>query len=328
VQIVFAGKAHPKDNPGKELIRQIVQFARQPEVRHQVVFIEDYDMHVTSLMVEGVDIWLNTPLRPREASGTSGMKAAMNGVQNLSILDGWWDEADYHQTGWPIGRGEVYNDHQYQDELESDSIYELLEEEIIPTFYDRGADELPRRWIQRMKQAIRLNVPQFSTWRMVREYAERAYFPISDYFERMRTQDYAPARTLTQWCQQLLEHWYHLQVVQVQVKDANGQILSLDDQAYAVKATEPLTVIAHLKLGILNPTDVIVQTYQGPVNEAGEIMGGTAAPMPYSGQAGELAVFTGQVHYTASGLQGLALRILPYHPDLHDPYELRLIHWA
>ncbi|MFM6308296.1 MAG: alpha-glucan family phosphorylase, partial [Dolichospermum sp.] len=181
VQFVIAGKAHPKDIPGKELIRDINHFIREHHLEKQVVFVPNYDIHIARLMVAGCDIWLNTPRRPREASGTSGMKAAMNGLPNLSVLDGWWDEADYVRTGWAIGHGENYEDPNYQDEIEANALYELLEKEVIPLFYDhRDGDGLPRLWVAKMKDAIRLNCPFFNTARMVGEYAVRAYFPASD----------------------------------------------------------------------------------------------------------------------------------------------------
>jgi glycogen phosphorylase len=127
VQFVIAGKAHPKDNPGKELIQQILRFIREEGMQDSMVFLENYDLEISRLMVAGCDVWLNTPRRPREASGTSGMKAAMNGSLNLSVLDGWWDEADYAATGWPIGHGEFYEDAEYQDEIEANALYELIE---------------------------------------------------------------------------------------------------------------------------------------------------------------------------------------------------------
>jgi starch phosphorylase len=331
VQIIFAGKAHPRDNPGKELIREIVQVARQPEFRSRIVFIEDYDMYVTSLMVAGADIWLNNPLRPREASGTSGIKSSMNGGLNLSILDGWWDEADYHQTGWPIGRGEEYTDRAYQDQVESNAIYNLLEQEIAPIFYTRGQDGLPRTWIQRMKTTIRLNAPQFSAERMVKEYAERAYFRISDYHRRMQRDQFQAARSFTHWQQQLLEHWYEVQVINVEIRDHNNSLLTPEgdgEQGPVLKAHDPLTVNARIRLHGLKPQDLLVQVYLGAVNEEGDILEGRAMPLTFMQEQDQLALFSGHVHYDDSGLQGLALRLLPHHPDLNDPLELRLMRWA
>ncbi|GAB4212510.1 MAG: glycosyltransferase family 1 protein [Synechococcales cyanobacterium] len=323
-QIIFAGKAHPKDHPGKELIRAIVQFGRQTGLADRMVFIEDYDMHVTGLMVAGVDVWLNTPLRPREASGTSGMKAAMNGAQNLSVLDGWWDEADYHRTGWPIGQGEDYNDRAYQDEVESNAIYDLLEKEIVPLFYRKSKDGLPRQWIHRLKNTIQLNAPLFSTWRMVQDYAEQAYFPVSGYFNRMHKDDYAPAKALAAWQQHLVNHWYEVEIGEVLVEGSQGETLT--DKT--LNAHQNICVQARLRLKSLQPQDLTVQVYQGSMDEAGNMLAGRSLAMDFVGMEGDTALFRVELHYSKSGLQGLGLRILPHHADLHSPQELRLLRWA
>jgi starch phosphorylase len=337
VQFIFAGKAHPKDNPGKELIRQIVQFARQEKVRHRIVFIEDYDMFVGNLMVAGADVWLNNPLRPREASGTSGMKGAANGILNLSVLDGWWAEADYFNTGWPIGRGEDYFDRDYQDRVESNAIYDTIEHEVAPQFYTHDGDGLPRQWIRRMKQSIRLNAPLFSTERMLQEYAERAYFFVSQYCDRMRTDTYANARKLVDWQEHLLQYWYHVEVERVdvlpQVQAVSPQQGTMppdesDAVLSSISVNDPVAVTAYVNLSQLQPSDILVQIYQGPVDETGNITQGTATAMDYIRQEGDLAVYQGKVSYPTSGLQGLALRLLPYHPDLGDLLEMRLVRWA
>ncbi|MBD3325018.1 alpha-glucan family phosphorylase, partial [candidate division KSB3 bacterium] len=185
VQIIFSGKAHPKDDPGKSLIQQIVNLARQDRFRRRIVFLEDYDMAVARYLVQGSDVWLNTPLRPREASGTSGIKAAANGVLNLSILDGWWDEAYQPDVGWAIGRRETYEDQQYQDAVEAENLYDLLEQEVVPLFYDRSVDGLPRRWISHMKACIGKLCHFFNTHRMVQEYAEHSYLPAADQYNTL-----------------------------------------------------------------------------------------------------------------------------------------------
>ncbi|MEQ8959394.1 MAG: alpha-glucan family phosphorylase, partial [Coleofasciculus sp. C2-GNP5-27] len=167
VQFVISGKAHPKDMPGKDLIRNIIHTIREAGLDNSVVFVPNYDIHIARLMVSGCDIWLNTPRRPREASGTSGMKGSMNGLMNVSILDGWWDEADYVRTGWSIGHGEEYDNPEYEDEIEANALYDLLEQEIVPLFYNRDNEGLPRGWIAKMKDAIRLNCPTFNTARML-----------------------------------------------------------------------------------------------------------------------------------------------------------------
>jgi starch phosphorylase len=185
VQIVFAGKAHPADPGGKEYIQQVYQFAQDPEFGGRVVFLEDYDLHMARFLVQGVDIWLNNPRRPNEASGTSGMKAAMNGVPNLSVLDGWWPEA-YHPAqdgrpanGWAFGEVQ-YQDWAAQDEVDSQALYRLLEEQVVPLYYDRDTAGIPRGWVQVMKEAMRTSLASFSMRRMVKEYVHEMYLPAMD----------------------------------------------------------------------------------------------------------------------------------------------------
>ena len=173
VQFVFAGKAHPQDYPAKELIQRLVHFARDPAVRRRIIFLEEYDLGVAEMLVQGVDVWLNNPRRPKEASGTSGMKVVPNGGLNLSVLDGWWAEAFDGENGWAIGHGENYEDSDAGDEIEARELLELLEHQVIPEFYQRGPDHLPHRWIKRMKHSMHTLSGRFSTDRMVREYAER-----------------------------------------------------------------------------------------------------------------------------------------------------------
>ena len=177
MQLIFAGKAHPLDEPGKELLRTVVQESQRPRLRDRIVFLEDYDMHVARYLVQGVDVWLNVPRRPLEASGTSGMKAAVNGGLNLSVLDGWWAEGYTPDTGWAIGSGEQYEDPEENDAVEAEALYTLLEREVIPAFYSRDSSGRPREWTTMMTASIRNAGGRFSTGRMVRDYAERAYLP-------------------------------------------------------------------------------------------------------------------------------------------------------
>jgi starch phosphorylase len=178
VQLIFAGKAHPADDPGKMLIQSIYTHAKHNEMGGRVAFIEDYDMHMARYMLQGVDLWLNNPLRPREASGTSGMKAAVNGIPNLSILDGWWAEGYNGANGWAIGDGTVGEDREKQDAEDANAIYGLLEDEIVPLFYDRDRDDIPRGWVEIMRESIRSCAPQFGTRRMVKQYATDLYLKV------------------------------------------------------------------------------------------------------------------------------------------------------
>jgi starch phosphorylase len=177
VQIVFAGKAHPADDPGKHLIQEIYNLAKEVAFGGRIAFVEDYDMHVARYLVQGVDVWLNTPRRPREASGTSGMKAALNGVLNLSVLDGWWAEGYNGANGWAISGGEAYEDHRAQDEADVSALYRLLEEEVVPLYYQQDTDGVARAWVRVVKESIRTAAPIFCTRRMLKEYTEKLYVP-------------------------------------------------------------------------------------------------------------------------------------------------------
>jgi starch phosphorylase len=321
LQFMIAGKAHPKDTPGKELIRDIVRFSREEDVRHSVVFIEDYDTYVSGLMLAGCDIWLNTPLRPREASGTSGMKAAMNGCLNLSVLDGWWAEADYFNTGWPIGLGEEYDDLEYQNRVESNAIYEILDKDALPLFYHRVEESIPSDWIAKMKDAIRLNTPLFNTARMVRDYAVEAYIPASDRMGKLRANDYVKAKDLAHWKQNLTKEWHNISIKSVEVSTDASDVSD-------IKVSQPISVKAEIYLAGLKPDDVEVELYQGIVEESGEVEEGKSYPMALHGDRNGVSVYTAQTSYAGSGLHGLSLRILPKHPSLSNSYEPRLIHWA
>ncbi len=332
VQFLVAGKAHPKDSPGKELIRDIVHFTREEGMRRHVVFVPDYDIHVSRIMVAGCDVWLNTPRRPREASGTSGMKASMNGLPNLSILDGWWDEADYVRTGWPIGHGEDYDDLEYQDEVEANALYDLLEKDVVPLFYDRDQDGLPRGWIAKMKHAIQLNCPFFNTARMVREYAMRGYFPASDRYRVMTSDNYAPAKEMARWKAKLTENWDKIKIEEVDVSStaAESDAPTLDKSApLDIKVNQSIAIKARVNLGALTPDDVQVELFQGSVNPAGDIANGVPVVMNYQGQDQQkCSIYTIDLAYTSSGMQGLSLRVLPKHEHLSSPHDLGLILWA
>jgi glycogen phosphorylase len=317
VQFVIAGKAHPKDIPGKELIQRIVQFTREENMT-SVVFVPDYDIYVSRLMVSGCDIWLNTPRRPREASGTSGMKAAMNGLPNVSILDGWWDEADYIRTGWPIGHRETYQDETYQDDVEANAFYDLLEKEVVPMFYDRDSEGIPRRWVAKMKDAISLNAPRFNTSRMLRDYADQGYVPANKRQVIMGANHYQNGKEMAQWKAHILENWYGLKIKAV---DATApEQLSVNQE---------IQVEAKINLGKLQATDVRVEVYQGSIDSHdGKITDAKTSVMTSTTTAGGETTYTGTISYQASGLQGFSVRVLPNHPHLSNPHELGLIHWA
>src|SRR5439155_2023782 len=184
---------------GKELIAEILHTARRPELRRRVVFLEDYDINMARMLVQGVDVWLNNPRRPLEASGTSGMKVSCNGGLNLSILDGWWDEGHAQDNGWAIGAGEEYTDLTYQDDVESRAIYDLLEQEIVPLFYTRTSDGLPRGWLKAMKRTMTSLCPVFNTGRMVAEYVNTCYVPSAQRSKELTADNLSKSQQLAQW---------------------------------------------------------------------------------------------------------------------------------
>ncbi|HNT76602.1 MAG TPA: alpha-glucan family phosphorylase [Anaerolineae bacterium] len=318
VQFIFAGKAHPYDNPGKELIQQILNLSRQEGFRRHIVFLEDYDMTIARYMVQGADVWLNTPRRPREASGTSGMKAAANGVLNLSILDGWWDEAYTSEVGWAIGRGELYADEKYQDQVEAEALYDLLERDVVPLFYERGRDRLPRRWIDKMKACIAALSHFFNTNRMVAEYTDRFYMPAAHRYAELTADAMARTRALAAWKLRLYANWEQIRIEWVESELPN-----------AIKVGAPVTVNTQVYLGALKPEDVCVQLYMGLVNPQGDIVKGSATPMKPIERMGEgRYFFSASVAGAMSGLHGYTVRVLPSHPDLVTPFLPGFIKWA
>ena len=318
IQIIFAGKAHPKDLEGKRLIRNIVQFARRENVRHRVVFLENYDMSSSRVIMQGVDVWLNNPRRLMEASGTSGMKAAVNGALNLSILDGWWCEGYglEQDNGWAIGKDEVYDDLELQDDVESGTIYDLIENEITPAFYDRGRDKLPRRWISHMKSSMRSITPMFNTNRMVWEYTQKHYIPLFKRYKELESEDFKVARDLAQWRAMVTEQWPQIWI---------GEIIS--NNGNELKVGKKLIVTAKVFLADLKVGDVSVQLYSGPLDTKNQIIEAETTNMIHVNSEGNLEIFEGVLDCSASGLQGFTVRIIPHNKHLAQPFQMGLICW-
>jgi starch phosphorylase len=319
VQILFAGKAHPRDDPGKQLVREIVQAARQPAFRNRIVFLEDYDQVVARYLVQGVDVWLNTPRRPLEASGTSGMKAAFNGALNLSVLDGWWDEAYSLRSGWAIGKGEEYGDHEYQDRVEAGALYDLLENEVVPLFYRRGADHLPRGWIALMRSTVSELCPVFNTNRMVFQYVVDGYEVARHRRQRLEEDDERRARALAAWKASVRQAWRQVRINRVEV------VLPTP-----FKVGGGCEVRAWVHPGPLTAADLMVQVWVGKVNEARDIVQPRAVTMTAqpAGAAPDELLFTARVPCQTSGTHGLTVRALPRHEDLGHLHETGLITWA
>jgi len=319
VQLLMAGKAHPRDEGGKDLIRQIIHFARQDEARRRIVFLEDYDLALARQMVQGVDVWLNTPRRPMEASGTSGMKVLPNGGLNLSVPDGWWAEAYDPEVGWSIGRGEEYADPAEQDRVEANTLYELLENDVVPLFYDRSPEGIPRAWIGKMKNSMRRLCPVYNTNRMVAEYTQRFYIPALQRQEALAADHLARARSLVEWKQRLRAGWPQVQIAQVEAQPPPDET--------PLHVGHRLRVAASIHLGVLSPQDVTVQAFHGPLDADNRIAGGEPAPLTWKAAQNGLHQYEGEITLSASGLQGFSVRVLPTHPDAALPLELPLITW-
>ncbi len=322
VQLIFAGKAHPKDHPGKELIRQLVHMAHEDRFRNRIVFVEDYNIEVGRYMVQGVDIWLNNPRRPLEASGTSGMKVPPNGGVNLSIMDGWWCEGYDVDNGWSIGAGEDYEEHPaeqaYQDDVESTNLYDLLENEIVPLFYDRSSDDVPREWTRVMKNSMRTVNAEFNTNRMVEEYTERFYIPCVENAARLSAEGYAKARTLADWRRRMRADWKSLTIASVAAPPLNSQPMGTS-----------LAVSADIVLGNVPVDEVLVEVYHGLLGTDGEISDGeTATLFPGDVDSEGRVCFTGEIHCRRAGQRGFTVRAVPRKNGYPlDRFETGLITW-
>ena len=317
LQIVFAGKAHPHDIPGKELIRELVHFSRKEEVRGRLVFLEDYDMTIAHYMTAGSDVWLNTPRRPLEASGTSGMKAGMNGVLNCSVLDGWWAEGYNPGIGWKVGSGEEYRDEDLQDKIESEALYDLLEREIVPMFYRRGRDNLPREWIARMRASMRETGIQFSSHRMLEEYHTRYYQPALAGAVALRDAAYQPARDLADYLDRAGRAWNGVRVDSVTT-----------DAPPVIERGTKVEVRAMVDLGGLDASEVLVECFYGQVDAKGGISSPRRLEMSAGETAGNLRAFSVRANGSQSGQVGYSVRVLPRHPALAGRFVPGLLRWA
>ncbi len=316
VQFIFAGKAHPADSAGKELIKQLAHFARDPQMRDSVVFIENYDMNVARHMVQGVDVWLNTPRRPLEASGTSGMKGAANGVLNLSIPDGWWAEGYDAEVGWCIGAGETYEDPEYQDSVEANALYDLLERYVVQLYYQRDGGGLPAGWIAKMKAAMKRLAPVFNTNRMVSEYAERFYIPAAIRSRSLTGGDRQRVKDLVSWRREVVKHWPEVKVEKVEQKNENH-----------LHVGSRIPVRVKVKLGALKPDQVSVELYHGLVNVEREVGEGVVTPLQVKEGDNGSWWYEGVLPCRDSGLYGYAVRVRPFHADALVPNEMTLITW-
>jgi len=320
VQFIFAGKAHPQDEEGKRLIQEIFQIAKEEHFRRKIVFIENYNMNVAHHMVEGCDIWLNNPRRPLEASGTSGMKIIANGGLNFSVLDGWWDEGFDPEVGWKIGNGEEYTDPDYQDGVESRQLYNTLESQIIPLFYTRGEDKLPRLWIAKIKNSMKKLGAFFNTHRMIQEYFDKYYFPSFEKRLLLKENNWNRIKELSTWKEKISKEWPNIKILHVETNS------TLTVQHVG----EKLPVKAEINIGNLTPEDVEVQIYFGPLENDENPQLNSTVVMTTDNNESKNGVYNyfGNILCDKSGRKGYTIRILPKNNLLIHPFELNLIYWA
>ncbi|MCF7740690.1 MAG: alpha-glucan family phosphorylase [Candidatus Marinimicrobia bacterium] len=320
VQIILSGKAHPQDKEGKELIKKIFNLAKDEDLHNHIVFISDYNMNIARYLVEGCDIWLNTPRRPQEACGTSGMKAAANGALNFSTLDGWWDEAYNRDIGWSIGNREEledYNSVEEWDHNEANDIYRLLEEQIIPAFYERGRDKMPRRWIKMMKNSMAEVCPIFNTNRMLKEYTLDYYVPAFTQSSKLKAEGSAEATRLAAWKENIATKWDKIRFINVD--SSSIEDLTIDSD---------LKVTAEVYLADIPSNDVNVEIYYGKLNTRGELEDGNTERMEVEKELGDgKFLYTVNINSWASGLNGFTLRMIPNKDYLPEADRQKLIYW-
>jgi starch phosphorylase len=349
LQLLFAGKAHPADDLGKEMISQLARFSRDPEVRHRITFVENYDISVARMLYQGSDVWLNTPRRPMEASGTSGEKAALNGALNCSILDGWWDEMFDGDNGWAIASAESETDVAQRDRVEANSLFEILERQILPLYYDRrGGERFPRLWVQRVQRSlVSLGAPVLAS-RMVRDYVTGFYEPIAARTDALGDRKHQRARELAAWKRRVSDSWPAVKILDV----------GSDNDPALVDLGGMRTVTAEVDLGPLHADDVSVELLHGPVGSTDELAeftvvtmiqvqtpsgtsgsgasgggagaSGAGADQPSGRGAGAAGTvtFTGSFDCNLAGRHGYTVRVVPAHPDLATSAELGCVTWA
>jgi starch phosphorylase len=315
IQLIIAGKSHPADDGGKQLIQEMVRFADDPEVRHRITFLPGYDIGMARYLYWGCDVWLNNPLRPLEACGTSGMKAALNGGLNLSIRDGWWDEWFDGQNGWAIPTADGIADPDRRDEVEARAIYDLLSNQVVPRFYESGRDGVPARWVEMVRHTLRETGPKVLATRMVRDYVQDLYVPAAGSARAMAVESYAPAREESAWRGHLLQNWPSVRVAHVEATGATD----------TPEIGSTLALRAEVELPGLAPADVAVEAAYGRVDDADGLHQVTTVPMEHEHTDGSRHWFTATVPLERTGAFGYTVRVLPYSARMADPAELGVV---
>ena len=330
VQLVFAGKAHPADKPGQEFIRQIIEFSKRHEFHNRLVFVENYDMNIGRRLTSGVDVWLNNPRRPYEASGTSGMKVPLNGGLNCSILDGWWPEAMKLNplVGWAIGYEKDYKDEEKQDADDAEHLYRVIEKEIVPTYYERDEKGIPRKWLARVKEAMKTCAPNFSTDRMVMQYTDIYYLRGTRRVAELTANKYAEAIQYADKKAELRRHWSQIRINARVIGDMPNS-----SEMFTVPIRDEVSVRAEVHLGQIDPAQITVELYAEELKTNGDALPSVVRfPMKFVEEemldGAKWRVYTGTLAMAESGEHGFTVRVIPNDPKLFDPQEMGLVRWA
>ncbi len=314
VQFVFAGKAHPADTAGKEFIKYIFAVQNEPRFKGKVIFVEDYNMNLARYLVQGVDVWLNNPIRPLEASGTSGMKVAANGGLALSVLDGWWDEVGPCDFSWSIGGIDNYKTDGERDAVEAETLYNLIESEIAPLYYTKDSDGLPAGWIRNMKASIKTIAPFFNTHRMVQEYYVMFYVNAHKYGQNLWAD--GKLKNLAAWRNKIMDNWYRVSVTDITPNRVEEVVIGSN-----------ISLKARVSLGSLTPDDVAVEVYIGTSGVGGEIMDPKVLYMNNTGKDGENYIYDLTFAPENSGRQDYAMRVIPKNQDVVSTLTPLFLRW-
>ena len=317
VQLIFAGKAHPADKEGQELIRYIKEISMKPQFKGKIFVLENYNIGIARYLVSGVDVWLNNPRRPMEASGTSGQKASVNGVINFSVLDGWWAEGYDSKNGWTIGTNDEYSSYDIQDDADSNSMYTTLENKIIPTYYDKASNGISEKWVRIMKNSIISTGGRYSTSRMLCDYTDRLYMPLIDVYKKYYS-DLSEVANLNEWKTKMQINWEKIKIEQLN----NMDNISID-------AGNKIEVTCKVILPDISADNITVETYAGRITDKGTIENITIMPMDLIEKNEEKReyIYKAKLELTTGGNYGYTFRVMPKHNMILDPENLNLIKW-
>lgn len=318
VQFIFAGKAHPADKAGQDLIKYIVEISKRPEFLGKILFVQNYDMNLAKMLLQGVDVWLNTPTRPLEASGTSGEKGVMNGTIHFSVLDGWWVEGYRENAGWALPMERTYESQDFQDELDAETIYNIFEEEIVPAYYGRNEKDIPEEWVSFVKNTIAQVAPNFTTRRMIHDYQERFYAPQAERSARLIADDFALTRKMVAWKNHVAEKWEGIQVKEIQITDGLTNVLRIGDK-YPTKVV--------LNLNGLLPGEVGLEVVITKSNSTGEPILHHIVVLDFIRQDGEFCTYSADLQPMNPGVYDYGIRIFPKNENLPHRQDFKLLQW-